>query len=206
MHVVFVCADKTVAAAAARILLDTGVEIETIDHPDLPHTPHIDAVLVWHEDLRRMTRPGRRRLLGIAGGAPLIDVMEIDAVATMTERTLLADGIVFLDSNLKRLVEIVHLTRAGYMLVPRELTPERLAACFGGRSSPRLNDVDAEILAGLAEGLSDRQISARMHVNEMTAKRLVHRLMRKLGVKTRTRAAVYVRLLTRLREALSEDD
>lgn len=204
MRVLFVCADKGVAAAASQILHDAGVDVQAIDSAEVPEARDVDAILLWHQDLARMSRLKRLDLLRLSSRTPLIDVMKIDDVTTMTEGALLADGIVFVDANLRRLVEVVNLTRAGYMLVPKDLTLDRLRSAAGGASGPQLNELEVEILGSLAEGLSDREIAARMQVSEPTAKRFVHRLMRKLHVENRTRAAVYLRLLARLHESLDK--
>lgn len=122
----------------------------------------------------------------------------------MAESALVGDGVVFVDANLGRLPDIVQLTRAGYMLLPKDLTLERLKALAEKRRDTGLDDLDLAVLAGLGEGLTDRQISQRLQVNEPTAKRLVHRLMKKLSVENRTRAATYTRLLAQLRDSLRD--
>lgn len=207
MRVLFVCADKAIASSAIQILRDAGVEAIAVGTSEVPEQLRdVDAVLFWHQDWRRMSRTRRLKLLRLSSRVPVIDVMKIEDVLTMTESALFADGIVFLDANLDRLVEIVHLTKAGYILLPRDLTAERLRSSAETNPVADLSELDLEVLAGLAEGLSDREIAGRLHVSEPTAKRFVHRLMRKLCVENRTRAAVYVRLFARLREALEHKD
>ena len=51
---------------------------------------------------------------------------------------------------------------------------------------------EAEVFGLLRQGLSNREIGARLFITEDTAKQHVHRIFRKLGVKTRTEAALKV--------------
>lgn len=202
MRVLFVCADKAVAAAATETLLQVGVELTVVESLETAHLREIDAVLLWHQAVRKMSRARRLQLPHLPIRVPVIVAMRIEDALTMPDDTLFADGIVFVDANLSRLVEIVHLTRAGYMLLPKDLTLDRLERSARVVQEAELGGLDLEVLAALGEGMTDREISQRMHVSEPTAKRLVHRVMRRLSVENRTRAAVYTRLLTHIREAL----
>ncbi|MEU2258070.1 response regulator transcription factor [Nocardia xishanensis] len=60
-----------------------------------------------------------------------------------------------------------------------------------------LTEQERKLLALLGEGLTNRQIAARMFLAEKTVKNYVSRLLAKLGMERRTQAAV---LATRLRE------
>ena len=65
-----------------------------------------------------------------------------------------------------------------------------------GRSGPwtpadSLTDREQEILDLIAEGLTNRQIGARLHLAEKTVKNYVSGLLAKLGFERRTQAAVY---------------
>jgi DNA-binding NarL/FixJ family response regulator len=202
MRILFVCTDETVTAAVGNLLAESEVDVvaaETLDAADLHQ---VDAVLLWHQDLRRLSRMRRSQFLHLPTRIPVIVAMKMENAGAIAEDTSFADGIVFVDANLNRLVEIVRLTRAGYMLLPKDLTPDRLDSSAQLIEHAELGGVDLEVLAALGEGMTDRQISERMHVSEPTAKRLVHRLMRRLSVENRTRAAVYTRVLTRIRDAL----
>ncbi|MBD0862035.1 response regulator transcription factor [Gordonia sp. zg691] len=54
-----------------------------------------------------------------------------------------------------------------------------------------LSEQERTLLALLGEGLTNRQIAARMHLAEKTVKNYVSRLLGKLGMGSRTQAAVY---------------
>jgi len=55
----------------------------------------------------------------------------------------------------------------------------------------RLSDQERRILELIAEGLTNRQIAARIHLAEKTVKNYVSNLLTKLGMQRRTQAAVY---------------
>jgi DNA-binding NarL/FixJ family response regulator len=101
---------------------------------------------------------------------------------------------------------------AGYLLkgVSRqELLAAVRAVCSGGsvfdpdllraalappapRDAPEaaLSPVERDLLRLIAEGLTNRQIAARMHWSHATAKKYVQRIIEKLAVADRTQAAV----------------
>lgn len=70
--------------------------------------------------------------------------------------------------------------------------------------SAKLSAQEKEVLHLIKEGLSNRQIATRMYLAEQTVKNYVSRLMAKLGVSSRTQAAV---LFARFEvESLNDDD
>ncbi|OCH82274.1 MULTISPECIES: response regulator [Gordonia] len=83
----------------------------------------------------------------------------------------------------------------------RSLLDNRAAAALMDRLRARqdaaepaddgLSEQDRTLLALLGEGLTNRQIAARMHLAEKTVKNYVSRLLGRLGMERRTQAAVY---------------
>jgi DNA-binding NarL/FixJ family response regulator len=67
------------------------------------------------------------------------------------------------------------------------------------RSDPLsgLTDQERVLLDLLGEGLTNKQIAARMFLAEKTVKNYVSRLLAKLGMERRTQAAVFVSKLDR---------
>jgi DNA-binding NarL/FixJ family response regulator len=60
-----------------------------------------------------------------------------------------------------------------------------------------LSDQERVLLGLLGEGLTNKQIAARMFLSEKTVKNYVSRLLAKLGVERRTQAAVFISRLDR---------
>ena len=56
-----------------------------------------------------------------------------------------------------------------------------------------LTPTETAVLGQIAEGLSNQEIADRQHVSLETARTHVHRVLQKLGVNSRTKAAVLTR-------------
>ncbi|HSP39339.1 MAG TPA: response regulator transcription factor, partial [Frankiaceae bacterium] len=64
----------------------------------------------------------------------------------------------------------------------------------GPATDPRLTGLteqERKVLDLIAEGLTNRQIGARMFLAEKTVKNYVSRLLAKLGLESRTQAAIF---------------
>jgi two-component system, NarL family, response regulator DevR len=71
----------------------------------------------------------------------------------------------------------------------------------------RLTDQERKILSLIAEGVTNRQIGADMHLAEKTIKNYVSTLLMKLGMERRTEAAVFAtRLAADKRHATQHDN
>jgi two-component system response regulator DevR len=97
------------------------------------------------------------------------------------------------------LVEAVRRVAAGQSLLDPAVTQRVLERIRHGVEQPRelasLTDQERRILEFIAEGLTNREIAARMFLAEKTVKNYVSSLLLKLGLGRRTQAAV---LATRL--------
>jgi DNA-binding NarL/FixJ family response regulator len=56
-----------------------------------------------------------------------------------------------------------------------------------------LTEREREVLQLVAEGLSNKEVGARLHLSEKTVKHYMTIVMEKLGVRNRTEAALVVR-------------
>nr|MCH9768425.1 response regulator transcription factor [Actinomycetes bacterium] len=97
----------------------------------------------------------------------------------------------------------------------RSLLDNRAAAALmaklrggDGRADPLsgLTDQERVLLDLLGEGLTNKQIAARMFLAEKTVKNYVSRLLAKLGMERRTQAAVFVSKLDRPHRRRLTDD
>ena len=89
----------------------------------------------------------------------------------------------------------VHAVARGQLSVAPALVARLLAEYSGRRVSrhpslDRLTDREAEVLRKVAQGLSNAEIAADLYVSEGTVKTHVASLLRKLGLRDRTQAAV----------------
>ena len=95
-----------------------------------------------------------------------------------------------------QLVEAVQRVSRGESLLDPKVTTrvlERLRS--GPKQDPRLaslTDQERRILDLIAEGLTNRQIGSRLGLAEKTVKNYVSSLLAKIGMRSRTQAALYV--------------
>ncbi len=119
-----------------------------------------------------------------------------------------ASGFVIKSINGAGLVEAVHRVAAGDNLLD-ENRRERLRAAWQHEvaSDARLRELSPQerrILDLVAAGMTNRQIGEAVHLAEKTVKNYVTSILAKLGVESRTQAAVYLTLNTKAET--SEDD
>ena len=111
-----------------------------------------------------------------------------------------ASGFLLKDCTAAALVDAVRVVAAGDALLAPSVT-RRLVATFAGlppaqtdRPAPAALDPltprEREVLALVAEGLSNAEVAARLVVGEETVKTHVSRLLAKLGLRDRVQAVV----------------
>ncbi|MFF4548174.1 response regulator [Streptomyces sp. NPDC001435] len=111
-----------------------------------------------------------------------------------------ASGFLLKDASADQLAEAVRVVAAGDALLAPGIT-RRLIAEFSRLDGPRraplkqrvgdLTERETEVLALIAQGLSNAEIADRLVVAEQTVKTHVGRILVKLGLRDRTQAAVF---------------
>lgn len=103
------------------------------------------------------------------------------------------------------LIGSVRGVHAGQSLVDPRLTDRMFDGVRGQTDESerigQLNDRERQILELVAEGLTNRQVGDRLHLAEKTVKNYVSTMLKKLGMDTRTEAAVYATQLASRRSA-----
>lgn len=98
-----------------------------------------------------------------------------------------AAGVVYKDIDPDALVRAIRSVHDGNVL----LAPEAAGSLIRGSAASTLTPREREVLAGIAEGRSNREIARLLRVSEKTVKAHVSSVLAKLGVQDRTQAAVY---------------
>ncbi len=98
-----------------------------------------------------------------------------------------AAGVVYKDIDPAVLVRAIRSVHDGNVL----LAPEAVGSLVRGSRSDTLTAREREVLAGIADGKSNREIARLLRVSEKTVKAHVSAVLAKLGVQDRTQAAVY---------------
>ena len=105
-----------------------------------------------------------------------------------------AVGYVLKQVHTDELVSCVRRAAAGEPLIDERSRQQIHARIKQGTSDPRLSQLSPQemaLLEHLTEGLTNREISRRMHLSEKTVKNYMSNLLLKLGMERRTEAAVY---------------
>ena len=112
-----------------------------------------------------------------------------------------ASGYVLKQVRGPALVAAVRTIAAGGTLFDPDVTPARVPSARrppdGENRLARLTDQERSVLRLIGEGLTNRQIGARMGLAEKTVKNYTSHLLAKLGLERRTQAAI---LATELRD------
>jgi DNA-binding NarL/FixJ family response regulator len=98
-----------------------------------------------------------------------------------------AAGVVYKDIDPAALVRAIRSVHDGNVL----LAPEAVGSLIRGSRADTLTAREREVLAGIADGKSNREIARLLRVSEKTVKAHVSAVLAKLGVQDRTQAAVY---------------
>lgn len=112
-----------------------------------------------------------------------------------------ASGYVVKDIRGMELAQAIKDVGAGKSLLDSRATTALMAKLRGATEHKDplsgLTDQERTLLGLLGEGLTNRQIAARMFLAEKTVKNYVSRLLAKLGMERRTQAAVFATKLDR---------
>jgi len=107
------------------------------------------------------------------------------------------------------LVKSVRAVHSGQTLVDPRLTDRMFDRLRSGQTGDEerfcsLNEREHQLLGLVAEGLTNRSIGEHLHLSEKTVKNYVSTMLRKLGMDTRTEAAVFATQLASRREGFAQ--
>ncbi|MEO7017254.1 MAG: response regulator transcription factor [Leifsonia sp.] len=104
-----------------------------------------------------------------------------------------ASGYVIKDIRAGKLLEAVRMAAAGKQLIDPAMARKMAAQLKQSRHDPTFDQLglrEHQILALIADGLTNRQIADRLELAEKTVKNYVSSLLAKLGLEHRTQAAI----------------
>jgi DNA-binding NarL/FixJ family response regulator len=105
-----------------------------------------------------------------------------------------ADGYIVKDVTPNELINAVKLVARGETYVDPRVAGGWLRRRSGNSRKADLNELSAretEVIRLIAEGLSNKEISARLNLSEKTIKNHISRIFSKLNIYARTQAAVH---------------
>ncbi|PUB30155.1 LuxR family two component transcriptional regulator [Promicromonospora sp. AC04] len=167
---------------------ETGDPDEAMAHVD---SGTVDVVLL---DVRMPRMSGLELLPRLSGGATVVMLTHDDDPTTLSEAISAGASGYLVHGALepRAMVDAIRLCRNGSQVVSgvvagaRETKDGEPAAAVRGLLSPR----EAEVMDLVADGLSNREVAARLFLSEKTVKNHVNSLFAKLAVTTRSQAIV----------------
>jgi len=159
----------------------------------LPGAP--DVVVV---DLDGQTVDVAQTLAGCARACPgaRICALSMHLSPELMQRCLAsgAEAYIVKDISPAELVRAVKMVAEGQSYVDPRVAGGLLRKRSANGGKPDIMELsvrEAEVLKLIAEGLANKQISARLHLSEKTVKNHVSRIFSKLNISARTQAAVH---------------
>src|SRR5262249_32851520 len=168
MTVMAVC---TSGRAAMKAICDQRPEVAVIDIS----MPEVDGFTV----LSNVARKVPTKIILLTATATDTQIMAAFAHG--------ARGVVLKGGALDRLIECVRDVAAGRYWFPNETV--RQDQVFQGDTDQTLTPREREVMALVAQGLSNKVIGRRLHLTEGTVKTHLHRIYGKVGVANRTALA-----------------
>lgn len=183
--------DPWARAGLATLLAGQGLEVVGQSPGEVEASGELPDVIVWDWAVQN-----EKTLASLAGlsdvGVPVLALLndETEAARVLSAG---AQGILLREDEPQTLSVAVRALAQGLMVLEPRLSsllafpqPQGEIEPLGEALTPR----ELQVLHLLAEGLSNKQIAKRLEVSEHTAKFHVAAILSKLGVESRTEAAV----------------
>jgi DNA-binding NarL/FixJ family response regulator len=203
---VVVVDDEPMVCAHLRTILGSADDIEVVDQAH-DGAAGVEAVIRSRPDvvLMDLRMPGVDGLtaierIGQLPSPPVIVVLTTFDADQYVLRALRAGAAGFLVKSTppEDLIGLVRVAADGHTVLSPAAARRLVAASADGHEArdraralaATLTEREAEVLAGLGEGLSNAQIAARLYLSEATVKGYVSRMLDKLGCANRTQAGL----------------
>jgi DNA-binding NarL/FixJ family response regulator len=174
LHIVGTCASASEALALPQLELQE-IDVVLLDY-DLGHeqgTLFLD----------------RARSFGFAGRILMVTAGMSDAVMLRALENG-SSGVFLKHSPPSRLVEAIRKVVTGEVWLDPAVTRSIIAAATGNAAAPRrtqgLTQREQAVLKGVFEGLTNKEIGARLAISESSVKAVLQQLFEKTGVRTRS--------------------
>lgn len=196
---VLIVDDHAVVRQGLRMYLSLDPDIEIVGeaadgrealHKTRAYEP--DVVLM---DLLMPVMSGVEAIAALRAEHPDIEVV---AVTSVLEDELVvravqagATGYLLKDTDADELVQTVRAAAAGEVRLAPKVAARLMREVRGPERPQELTERETDVLKLVAAGFSNRQIAKELVIGEKTVKTHVSRILAKLGVRSRTQAALH---------------
>jgi DNA-binding NarL/FixJ family response regulator len=169
---VWIETDSTIARAGFESVLEGSAGIELLASP-------VHAEVVLRDELPRASEESNPVPTVVLSDEPFTSRLFRRGVHAILPR----------DAPVEQIVAALHAASAGLIAIPVDAVT-LMAPAASESEVENLTPREMETLEMLAEGLSNKQVAARLHISEHTAKFHVNSILGKLGAGTRTEAVM----------------
>ena len=197
---ILIADDHSVVRQGLRMFLGVDPELEVIGEArDGTEAVHLARQLSPDVVLMDLLMPGMDGIHATAAIRREIPDTEVVALTSVLEDTSIVEairagaiGYLLKDTEAHELVRAIKAAASGQV----QLSPEVAARLLNEVRTPEtarepLTDRETEVLRLLAAGSTNKEISQALFIGEQTVKSHVSHVLNKLGVPSRTQAALY---------------
>ena len=196
---ILIADDHSVVRQGLKMFLALDPELEVIGEAEngaeavkLAGELHPDVVLM---DLLMPVMDGITAIENIRATLPDVEVLAVTSVLedTAVIRAIRAGAIGYMlkDTQADELCRAIKAAAAGQVQLSPEAASRLLREVRAPESPEALTDRETDVLRLLARGLANKEIAQQLSIGEKTVKTHVSHILSKLGVASRTQAALY---------------
>jgi DNA-binding NarL/FixJ family response regulator len=191
--------DHSVVRQGLRMFLNLDPEFEIVGEA-IDGADALQKVTALNPDVVLMDL-----LMPVMGGVQAIEIIkrdypEIEVIAltsVLDDKTVVnairagAIGYLLKDTEADELIRSIKAAALGQVQLSPKVAERLMREISAPESPEKLTERETEVLRLLAEGKSNRGIAAELYISETTVKTHVSNIFQKLGVPSRTQAALY---------------
>lgn len=142
--------------------------------------PKLDGIRATEQVRKALPETQVVALTSVLEDASVIGAVKAGAIGYLLKNTEAAE-----------LIDAIHAAAAGQVRLSPEASARLVREIHSPQSPEKLTAREVQVLRLVAEGKANKEIARSLGITEQTAKSHVHRILGKLGMLSRTQAAVY---------------